>query len=132
MEIFCILFLPVLLVILILVVVMHFSMFFSKKAHIKPPESFTVDVINATLYYDNGDKIEKNFVGSISIRSNFVYNRVFRWYAHYKANDQFLDWLKENKKSGFVFVDEDTLLPIDKITQIGLERSQSVIEVEAI
>jgi hypothetical protein len=129
MEIFYILGIPI----TFSIVVMFVGYFYASKKEVsKPLVKFTIEVINATLYFENGDSLLKKFTGTVSIKSDIVYNRVFNYYCHYKADGQLLDWLIENKSSGFIFIDDNTLIPIEKVTQIGLERSTEVIEVEGL
>jgi len=126
MEILYILLIPVVFAIVIIIagaILLH------RKSLPKPLINFTVDEIIATIYFKDGDSLVKKFVGSVNVVTDIVYNRVFRRHAHYTAQDQLLDWLKKNNNSGFIFVDDDTMLPIEKVIQIGLERTSKVIEV---
>jgi hypothetical protein len=129
MEIFYILAVPMTFAIVVMSVGAYFA---SRKEKIKPLVKFTSEVIAATFYFDNGDSLKKEFQTFIYKKSRVVYNRILYYYQTKDADKNLLEYLEKINKVGFIFVDDDTLVPISKISQIGLERSETVIEVESL
>jgi len=122
----------IVIILLMLFCLAGFQIYQSKPKPTKPLVKFKVDDISVTLFFEKGQELHKKFEGRVYKTCYPTAHRVFYYYETVKAEDTMLRWLQKNKESGFVAIDDSTLLPVEQITNINIDKSSREIELEAL